>query len=90
MAEASFQESLSPIRTVRQWLAGFFPATVFGLVLLLAIGRFGLILGIIIGIAMGAVTAWALVRLIAAYPPAQWFAAIVVAALLALFVLSFF
>lgn len=76
-------------RALPRMLAGFFPVGVFGLVLLWAMGEWGVALGILAGTALGAAAAWALTRLIAAYPLVQWIAAAVIGVLLILVALSF-
>jgi hypothetical protein len=77
------------IRKARLFLAGFLPVGVFAIVLLLAIGAWGLWWGIVGGAVLGGGIAWLLVRLIAASPAAQWVASAVVAAVAALYALSF-
>jgi multisubunit Na+/H+ antiporter MnhE subunit len=76
--------------TLARALAGFFPVSVFALVLLWMMGERGVLGGMIAGTVLGAVAAWALTRLIAAYPLVQWVAAIVVALLLVLVIASLF
>lgn len=71
-------------------LAGFLPVGVFALVLLWAMGEWGVMTGIFAGTALGAVIAWGLTRLIAAYPLVQWIAAGAIGLLLTVVVLSLF
>lgn len=71
-------------------LAGFFPVGVFALVLLWAMGEWGVMTGIFAGTSLGAVIAWGLTRLIAAYRVVQWIAAGAIGLLLTVVVLSLF
>lgn len=52
--------------------------------------QWGLFRGVLAGTALGAAAAWALTRLIAAFPILQWTAATVIALAMVLVVLSFF
>lgn len=71
-------------------LAGFLPVGVFGLILLWAMGEWGVFTGILAGTVLGALAAWSLTRLIDAYPVMRWAAAVVVGLLLALVIASLF
>jgi hypothetical protein len=90
MAEGIRDQRPAAWRALPRTLAGFFPVIVFGLVLLVAIGEWGLFGCVLAGTALGAAVAWALTRLIATFPVAQWAAATVIALALVLVVLSFF
>jgi hypothetical protein len=90
MAEGIRDQRPAAWRALPRTLAGFFPVIVFGLVLLVAIGEWGLFGGVLAGTALGAATASALTRLIAAFPILQWTAATVIALAMVLVVLSFF
>lgn len=71
-------------------LAGVLPVGLFALVLLWAMGEWGVAVGILAGTALGAIVAWCLTRLIAAYPLVQSVAAAAMGLLLILVVLSFY
>lgn len=79
----------SAIACLRMFLAEFFPVGLFALGLLLAIGRLGLIPGIVVGTLVAGAACWLLVRLIAASPILQWIAAAFVLAELAWVIVSF-
>jgi len=71
-------------------LAGFVPVGVFGILLLLAIGEWGLAAGVLFGSAIAAAAAWILVRLIARFVALRWLAATMTAIALVITVLSLF
>ncbi|WP_232491934.1 hypothetical protein [Novosphingobium kaempferiae] len=77
-------------RALPRMLAGFLPVGVFGVILLWAMGEWGVFTGILAGTAFGALAAWSLTRLIAVYPMMQWAAAVVVGLLLVLITMSLF
>ena len=88
-AEGSRRTPVSAVTYLRMLLAEIFPVGLFALGLLLAIDRFGLIGGVVLGSILAGALCWLLGRLIAASPVLQWIGAAFVLIELAWVIVSF-